>query len=141
MLKSLSSSSLLPPPAEKATPCSRNITAHYSFDMTQQIFYPNDPLQPGLMYFLTPRKCAIFGVCCKAILRQVNYLIDQAVDMGKDANKVVSMLHHFFEVHGLGEKDVHLHADNCGGQNKNNIMVGYLLWRVLTWLHDNITLL
>ena len=50
------------------------------------------------------------------------------------------MLHYFFQVHGLGEKDVHLHADNCGGQNKNNIMVGYLLWRVLTGLHNNITL-
>ena len=60
--------------------------------------------------------------------------------MGKGANAVVSMLHHFFEAHGLGEKDVHLHADNCGGQNKNNIMVGYLLWRVLTGLHNNITL-
>ena len=59
--------------------------------------------------------------------------------MGKGANAVVSMLH-FFEVHGLGEKDVHLHADNCGGQNKNNIMVGYLLWCVLTGLHENIIL-
>lgn len=129
-----------PPPAEKATPCSRDIRAHYSFDMAQQVFYPNDPLQPGPMYFLTPRKCAIFGVSCEALPRQVNYLIDEAVDMGKGANAVVSMLHHFFEVHGLGEKDVHLHADNCGGQNKNNIMVGYLLWRVLTGLHDNIIL-
>ena len=60
-----------------------------------------------------------------------NYLIDEALDMGK---AVVSMLHHLFEVHGLGEKDVHLHTDNCGGQNKNNIMVGYLLWRVLARL-------
>ena len=128
-----------PPPGEKAEPCSRDVMAHYSFDMAQQVFYPNDPLQPGPMYFLTPRKCAIFGVYCKAIPRQVNYLFDEAVDMGKGTNAVVSMLHHF-EVHGLGEKDVHLHADNCAGQNKNNIMVGYLLWRVLTGLHNNITL-
>ena len=65
------------------------------------------------MYFLTPRKCAIFGVCCEAIPRQVNYLIDEAVDMGKGA--VVSMLHHFLQV--LSEKDVHLHTDNCESQN------------------------
>ena len=58
---------------------------------------------------------------------------------GARANAVVSLLHHFFQVHGLGEKDVHLHADNGGGQNKN-IMVGYLLWRVLTGLLNNITL-
>ena len=56
-----------PPPADKVTPCSRSIDAHYSFDMAQQVFYPNDPLQPGPMYFLTPRKCAIFGVCYEAI--------------------------------------------------------------------------
>ena len=59
--------------------------------------------------------------------------------MGKGANTVVSMLHHFFEVHGLSEKDVHLHTDNCGGQNKNSIMVGYLLWRVLTGLHETLS--
>ena len=129
-----------PGPASKSPSCSRAIEAHYSFDMAQQVFYPNDPQQPGPMYFLTPRKCAIFGVCCEAIPRQVNYLIDEAVDIGKGANAIISMLHHFFEVHGLGEQDVHLHADNCGGQNKNNAMVGYLLWRVLAGLHNSITL-
>ena len=50
------------------------------------------------------------------------------------------MLHHFFEHHGLGEKTVHLHADNCGGQNKNAIMVQYLLWRVMTNQHTEVTL-
>ena len=129
-----------PQPACKSQPSSRLITAHYSFNMAQQVFYLNDPQQPGPMYFLTPRKCAIFGVCCEAIPHQVNYLIDKSIDTGKGANTIISMLHHFFEVHGLGEQDVHLHADNCGGQNKNNTMVGYLLWRVLTGLHQNITL-
>ena len=67
----------------------------------------------------------------------MNYLIDEAVDMGKGSNAIVSMLHHFFEHHGLGEKTVRLHADNCGGQNKNSIMVQYLLWRVMTGLHTD----
>ena len=129
-----------PPPAAKMPPNTTPISAHYSFDMAQQVFYPNDPLQPGPMYFLTPRKCAIFGVCCESIPRQVNYLIDEAVDMGKGSNAIVSMLHHFFAHHGLGEKTVHLHADNCGGQNKNAIMVHYLLWRVMTNQHTEITL-
>jgi len=108
--------------------------------MAQQVFYPNDPLQPGPMYFLTPRKCAIFGVCCESIPRHINYLIDEAVDIGKGANAIVSMLHHFFEHHGLGEQTVHLHADNCGGQNKNSTMVQYLLHRVMTGLHNEIIL-
>ena len=54
-----------PPPTAKRPFNNTPIHAHYSFDMAQQVFYPNDPLQPGPMYFLTPRKCAIFGVCCE----------------------------------------------------------------------------
>ena len=33
-----------------------------------------------------------------------------------------------------------LHADNCSGQNKNYLMIQYLLWRVQTNRHSNITL-
>ena len=106
-----------PPPQSHILPLANSITVHYSFDFAQQVHYPSDPMQPGPIYFLTPRKCAIFGVCCEAIPRQINYLIDEAVDVGKGANTVVSLLHHFFETHGLGESDVHLHADNCVGQN------------------------
>ena len=91
-------------------------------------------------YFLTPRKCALFGVCCEAIRRQVNYLIDEASDTGKGSNSIISLLHHFFKFHGLGEREVHLHADNCIGQNKNNMMLQYLLWRTVVGLHDKITL-
>ncbi len=40
----------------------------------------------------------------------------------------------------IGEKEVYLHADNCTGQNKNNAMVQYLAWRVLTKRHTKITL-
>ena len=87
------------------------------------------PLQPGPMYCM---KCAIFGVCCESIPQQINYLIDEAVDMGKGSNAIISMLHHFFTHHGLGEETVHLHADNCGGQNKNATMVQYLSWRAMT---------
>ena len=59
---------------------------------------------------------------------------------GKGSNAIVSILHHFFEEHGLGEREVHLHADNCVGQNKNNTMIHYLLWRVLVVLLKRITL-
>ena len=114
--------------------------AHYSFDYAQQVHYPSNPLQPGLMYFLTPRKCALFGICCEAIPRQLTYLCDEAVDTGKGSNSVVSQLHHFFEHHGLREKHVHLHADNCAGQIKNIIVLRYILWRVMTGLHKSVTL-
>ena len=125
-----------PAPHSQLQPCSLDCVVHYSFDMAQQVHYPANPLQPGPIYFLTPRKCAIFGVCCKGLPRQLNYLIDEACHTGKGANTIVSMLHHhFFAEHGLREAHVHLHADNCVGQNKNNTMLHYLLWRVMVGLH------
>ena len=122
------------------TPNSNDIKVHYSFDYAQQVHYPSDPLQPGPIYFLTPRKCTVFGVSCEALPRQVNFLTDEAGECGKGANNVVSRLHYFLETHGLGEKEVFLHADNCTGQNKNNCMVQYLAWRTLTNRHTSITL-
>ena len=128
-----------PPPHRMVAPASNAISAHY-FDFAQQVHYPSKPLQPGPIYFLTPRKAAIFGVCCKAIPRQVNFVIDEASDTGKGANTVVSMLDFFFSHHGLGESKASLHADNCSGQNKDNAMVQYLMWRVVTGLHQSIYL-
>ena len=69
-----------------------------------------------------------FSVLCEAIPRQVNYLIDKASCVGKGANSTISMVHHYFSHHGLGETRVHLHADNCSGQNKNNFFLWYLAW-------------
>ena len=102
--------------------------------------FPSDPLQPGPIYFLTPRKCGVFGINCEALPRQVNFLSDEAGDSGKGANTVVSQLHYFFENHGFGKKEVYLHADNCTGQNKNSCMVQYLAWHALTNKHSKITL-
>ena len=133
--------SFTPPQPHSSLPtASQDITVHYAFDFSQQVHYPSDPPQPGPIYFLTPRKAAIFGVCCEAIPRQVNFVIDEASDTGKGANTVVSMLDFFFSHHGLGETSASLHADNCSGQNKNNTMVQYLLWRVMTGRHTSIQL-
>lgn len=119
-------------------PCSLDTTMHYSFDFAQQVHYPSNPMQPGPIYFKTPRKCAIFGIMCEAIPQQVNYLIDEASDVGKGANTTISYVHHFFEYHGLGETSVHLHADNCSGQIKNNYFVWYLAWRTILQLHISV---
>ena len=59
-------------------PCSRRIAMHYSFDFAQQVHYPSDPMQPGPVYFLTPRKLGIFGVHCEGVTQQVNYLVGES---------------------------------------------------------------
>ena len=98
-------------------------------------------MQPGPIYFKTSRKCGIFGVMCEAVPQQVNYLIDEASDVGKGVNRTISYVHHYFQNHGLGETCVHLHADNCSGQNKNNCFLWYLAWRAINQLHNAISYL
>ena len=112
--------------------------AHYSFDFAQQIHYPFDSQQTGPEYFKTGRKCGIFGVCNDGESTQVNYLIDEAENPGKGADCVVSLLHHYLGVHGVHENDLLLHADNCVGQNKNNCIIQYLMWRVMCGLNERV---
>lgn len=61
-------------------------------------------MQPGPIYFKTPRKCGIFGVMCKGFPRQVNFLIDEAASTGKGANATISYVHYYFENYGLGKR-------------------------------------
>jgi len=84
---------------------------HYSYDYAQNVHYPYTPQQTGPAYFKTARKCALFGICCEPQSFQVNYLIDEAQDVGKGADAMISLLHHFFATHSLHEEEVLLHAD------------------------------
>ena len=128
--------SALRPSAPNSTP----INMHYSFDFAQQVHLPSDPLQPGPIYFLTPRKVGLFGICCEGFPQQVNFVVDEGHSTGKGSNSVISYLHYFFKCYGLGETSVHLHCNNCSGQNKYKFMLWYLAWRVATGLHTSITL-
>ncbi|XP_078337908.1 uncharacterized protein LOC144626782 [Crassostrea virginica] len=86
----------------------------------------------------------LFGVRLDGLSMQMNYMIDEDETIGPDGslahgpNSVISMIQHAFQTYGLGELDCSLHADNCGGQNKNRYVLGYLCWRVLVGLHRNI---
>ena len=122
------------------TPCSRQIAMHYSFDYAQQVHLPSDPLQPGPIYFLVPRKVGLFGVCCEGVPKQVNFLIDEAHLISKGSNAVISFLHYFFENFGLGETEASLHCDNCPGQSKNHFVLWYCALRVSIGLHQRINL-
>jgi hypothetical protein len=121
-------------------PCRLKIATHYSFDYAQQVHYPYSSQQKGTEYFITPRKCQVFGVCAEAISRQALFLTDESETKGKGSLAVISMLDAFFRLHGLGECAAHLHADNCVGQNKNNYVMWYLMWRVMNGLHEKITI-
>jgi hypothetical protein len=122
----------------RVKPNSRNIVMHYSWDFAQQLHYPYEDQQVGPIYFKTPRRAQLFGVCCEAVPNQVNYLIDEADFTDKNANTVITLLDHYFSTYGFGEKHATLSADNCIGQNKNNALLHYLMYRVLIGLHERI---
>lgn len=106
---------------EQIAECKEGITEgspprqmHYSFDYAQQVHFPNNPQQPGPAYFLTARKCQLFGVACEPL--------DESETVGKGANATISLLHHYLDNHGMNEANLPLHADNCVGQNKNTTL-------------------
>ena len=127
-------------------PCSNELfNIHYTFDFAQNVQLPQCSRQVGPLYFKVPRKVQIFGVNNESLPLQVNYLLDEIDTIGQDGKKshgpntVASLLHHFFCVHGFGEKGCILSADNCGGQNKNRTIVAYLAWRCIVGLHESVT--
>lgn len=63
---------------------------------------------------------------CEGVPNQVNFLINEASSTEKGAN------------HRFGESDVHLHADNCAGQNKKKYFLWYFAWRIMNQLHASI---
>ena len=119
-------------------PCSLKGAVHYSYDYAQEVHYPSNPQEPGPIYFKTPIKCGIFGICCQSLPGQTNYFMDESVATGKGANAMISYVHDFLENHGAGETDVHLHADNCSGQNRNNYVLWYWCWRVTHGLRESV---
>ena len=109
-------------PEPDCRPCySDFIKAHYTFDFAQCGSISHHSRQVGPLFFETPGKIQIFGICMEGSRSQYNYLIDEDQTIGKDGenahgpNTVISILHHHFKNHGMREKCVVLHCDNCPG--------------------------
>jgi len=68
------------------------------------------------------------------------YIIPEACATGNGSNVVLSLLQHYIDNFSLGGTDCVRHADNCTGQNKNNYVMQYALWRTLCGLTDQLLL-
>uniref|UniRef100_A0A8W8N980 DUF7869 domain-containing protein n=1 Tax=Magallana gigas TaxID=29159 RepID=A0A8W8N980_MAGGI len=92
----------------------------------------------------TLRKVHIFGVRSDGEPKQLNFLINENETIGPDGTKVhgpdsvISMLDWALQNHNSDETSCTIHADNCCGQNKNQYVIGYLMWRVMTKQHNRI---
>ena len=119
---------------------------HYTFDFAQPVNIPYHARQLGPLYFKSPLKVQIFGICNDGTKLQTNYLYDESQCIGMNSTNVhgpgaiLSMLDHYFDTHSLNEPNCHLHADNCVGQNKNRFVLAYLAWRIIKGLNVSITL-
>lgn len=118
---------------------------HYTFDFNQNVCIPHHSRQmPPPPYFQTLRKVHIFGVRSDGELKQLNFLINENETIGPDGTKVhgpdsvISMLDWALQNHNSDEPSCTIHADNCCGQNKNQYVIGYFMWRVMTKQHNRI---
>jgi hypothetical protein len=105
--------------------------AHYTFDFMQSLAIPQFADQTKDMYYLSLRNIHLFSIRDDGARIQHNYLYDEG-EGGKGANYVVSLLFHFLchRTHEAAAIVLHLHADNCSGQNKNNLMMQFFVFLV-----------
>ena len=120
----------------KQNPASMLVLA---IDFAQNTVYPSSAQTVGAAYFKSARKVSLFGIHNEGTGQQYTFLIDEAHSIGKGPNSVVSMLDYIL---GIERKfdEVHIFADNCVSQNKNNTMMHYLDWRVRTNQNKKITM-
>ncbi|KAG8270566.1 hypothetical protein J6590_083241 [Homalodisca vitripennis] len=81
----------------------------------------------------TPEEDNIVNVSDNSLLKYIpnlDELSEESVSTTKGSNLIVSLFHHHLENNSFGEDTMFIHADNCVGQNKNNILMGYLAWRI-----------
>ncbi|GMF51719.1 unnamed protein product [Phytophthora fragariaefolia] len=70
---------------------------------------------------------------------QTKYVYDETVS-GKGTDQINSMLQHFIRTTILpsGKKKLVVYADNCSGQNKNNLVIMFLLAQVQMGLFERV---
>ena len=126
----------------------RNFSNNYSMGCDISIDESLIPFKGrlGFKQFI-PSKRARFGIKCWVLADASNSFVSrfcvytgrqanvEGMCISKGVNSVISLLDHFFANHGIGEKKVYLHCDNCSGQNQNNYLLWYLAWRVMHSLH------
>ena len=123
-----------------------NHVTHLTFDFAKQLELPCHTREVGPLYFKVGYRIQLFGIAEEARKRQHNYLFAEHQSIGQDGksahgpNNVLSMIHHHLQT-TLGLADtIHLHCDNCVGQNKNKSVLAYFMWRCFAGLSHSIEL-
>lgn len=104
-----------------------------TIDFAQNVGLPHSTNTPSSWYFLSLISVSVFGAHSYPGGVQTNFVYSER-KAGKGSNAVISLLDTYAVKHGIytrkqgeGKKWV-IYADNCGGQNKNNAVLKYLLF-------------
>jgi hypothetical protein len=121
---------------------SRETFSHITFDYAQSVQLPFFLRQRGFYYFMVGLRVRIFGIACDSTNKEMNYLLPEVsypcTDRGGGPNVIISLLHHYFQNYYQNRKKLSIHADSCSGQNKNQYLFYYFIWRIITGLDDEI---
>ena len=108
-----------------------------TIDMGQNLGLPNfEGKQPGDTYYFSPLTVLLFGIVDNATrdgYERMDAYVWREQDGDRGANNICSCLWKYFHMRGWLKKnysDLCIVADNCGGQNKNRIVVRFLMWLV-----------
>jgi len=88
-------------------------------------------------YYYCTFSCHTKSACLAScgVTKMALFIIPEGAATGKGSNQVISMLHFYLKNLCVGETEVVLNADNCVGLNKNQFMMSYICWWVLSGLH------
>jgi len=119
------------------------VRADLSIDYAKQAFLPVVPSGTIGDFFVEKQGLDInmFGIMNEGSGLQTTMLSTEGAL--HDTKSVVSQLHLYLtnlDKRAGGAKVLYLHMDSCGGQNKNNIMLGYCLLRVIKGLQQRIVM-
>ena len=92
--------------------------------------------QPGDTYYFSPLTVLLFGIVDNATedgIERMDAYVWRENDGERGANNICSCLLKYFKMRGWLKKnyfELSIVADNCGGQNKNRIVLRFLMWLV-----------
>ena len=115
---------------------------HAVFDFAEPLPLPLPLDQPGWVFYTAGLKLDIFGVSISNTQTHIHYALAEGHwPNTKGPDSVLSMLHDTLRrPPARSHERVRLHADNCGGQNKNHYSLYYLALRTIVGLNTDIEL-
>lgn len=121
-------------------------TIHLVMDFAEKVLLPSMQDQPGSLHYVTGLKFDIFGISSSNDGKTFLFGLPEGYWTGdKGANEVLSMVMYAIrklkdEAKTSSARRLVIHADNCGGQNKNRWVLWFCAMLTICNIFDEVTL-